>query len=346
MKVGIDVSQAVYGTGVSDYTIELVNNLKKITSVVPVGFSLRRQSELKKLFPDASVFPIPPTALHLLWNRLHIVNFENFTPGKIDIYHSSDWTQAPDSTRKITTVHDLTPFIYPAEHHSRIVAVHKARMHWVVRECDAVICVSENTAADFARLFAYPRENIHVIPEALPSRFEIVPGPSPYENYLVAIGTRQPRKNIDRLVSAFIKYQSRYRLPEKLVIIGEKPPRESRPDPSVIFTGYVSDQELADLLAGAVCFVYPSLYEGFGIPVLISFYHHVPVACSRTSSFPEVAGSAAAYFNPADGESIALGVQKAIKNHKQIVTLGTAQLQKFSWAQTAQATLQFYNSIL
>ncbi|OGC99757.1 hypothetical protein A3H89_02510 [Candidatus Amesbacteria bacterium RIFCSPLOWO2_02_FULL_48_11] len=350
MRVGIDVSQAVYGTGVSDYTIELVCNLQCV-EVVPVGFSLRRQSDLKRLFPQVAVYPIPPTALDWLWNRLHVVNFENFAPGNIDIYHSSDWAQAPDSSKKVTTIHDLSPLLFPRESDPRIVSVHQARLRWVVKECDAVICVSKNSAADFQKLFDYPTSKINVIPEALPSRFLLKPNGYNLEPYLVAIGARQPRKNIPRLISAWQKFRHKFNLPEKLVIIGE-PPQPSHlkgvipKSPEVEFTGYVSDQKLIDLIAGAAAFVYPSLYEGFGLPILIAFHHRVPVACSNTSSIPEVAGPAATYFDPENEESMASGIASAIKNRRQLITTGSKQLTKFSWTKTAQSTLTVYKNIL
>ena len=79
--------------------------------------------------------------MHYLWNVLHLVNVESFI-GEVNIYHSSDWTQGPSQAKKVTTVHDLSPFLYPAETDPQIVAVHAARMKWVVKECDKIICVS------------------------------------------------------------------------------------------------------------------------------------------------------------------------------------------------------------
>src|SRR3989344_1632562 len=139
MRVGIDVSSVVYGTGVSQYTLELIRHLPE-ESTVPVGFSLRRQAELSRLIPHCSIYPIPPSVLHVLWNKFHVLSFDNFIPGHFDIYHSSDWAQAPSKALKVTTVHDLAPFLFPTETSSQIVATHTARMHWVVKECAKIIC--------------------------------------------------------------------------------------------------------------------------------------------------------------------------------------------------------------
>src|SRR3989344_2177906 len=213
MRVGIDVSSVVYGTGVSDYTLELVRHLEHLgggrkdspeVKVVPVGFSLRRQADLKRLIPACAVYPLPPTALHYLWNKFHVLNFENFAPGRIDVYHSSDWAQAPDSHPKVTTVHDLAPLLYPAETTQglirNIVSTHTARLHWVTLECDRIICVSRATESDLIHLFPKTKGRTTVIPEALPSRFNLQPSHTHSDPYILAIGARQPRKNINRLI--------------------------------------------------------------------------------------------------------------------------------------------------
>jgi len=328
MKVGIDVSQAVYGTGVSDYTIDLFNALKSnypLDQFIPVGFSLRRQDDLVRLFPHIKKYPIPPTLLDILWNQWHSLDFETFS-GQVDVYHSSDWTQAPGKAKKVTTIHDLAPILYPNEHDPQIVAVHSRRLALVAKECDAVICVSQNTAHDFETLYKYPKSKIYVIPEALPSRFLLKPNKNIDGDYIVAIGARQHRKNIDRLISAHEKYQKKYKLP-KLIIIGE----------GKLGTGYVSDQRLVDLLANAKCFVYPSLYEGFGLPILGAFHHHVPIACSDIAPFREVGGNSVTYFDPNSEEQIALAITQAKSSSNQ--------LQKFSWTRTATETMKVYKSI-
>ena len=328
MRVGIDVSSVVYGTGVSDYVINLVQHLPPDV-LVPFGFSLRRFSELKRLVLKGVTLPFPPTLMHYLWNHLHVINVETFT-GPLDIYHSSDWTQGPSRAKKVTTVHDLSPFLYPAETDPQIMAVHTARMKWVVKECDKITCVSNSTAADLQRLFSVPSSKISVIYEALPSKYlSLKPQITKNVNYVLAIGARQGRKNTDRLKAACAK------LGQKLIIAGEGSE-----------LGYVSDQDLVNYLAGASAFIYPSLYEGFGLPILEAFYYQVPVACSNTSSLPEVGGDAAVYFDPLSVESIATGITQAIKDRDRLIAAGTQQLAKFSWETTAQQTLQVYKSLV
>jgi len=327
MKVGFDVSASIYGTGVSQYLVNLVASLP-VEQLRLFGYSLRRQSDIKRLFPQAKTYPIPPTLADFIWNRLHIYNIENLIGG-IDVLHSSDWVQPPTKAKKVTTVHDLSAFLYPAEMDPLIVSVQTRRMKWVAAECDKIICVSQNTAEDLKRLFAVADSRISVIPEALPSKYlSLHPQISKNTNYVLAIGARQPRKNIRRLKKACEI------LRQKLIIVGEGSEM-----------GYVSDQDMVNYLAGAQAFVYPSLYEGFGLPILEAFHYGVPVAASNTSSIPEVAGDAAVYFDPLDEEQMAKGIVEAISNREKLIAEGKKQLAKFSWATTATQTMEVYKSV-
>lgn len=310
MKIAIDISQIVYKTGVSKYTEELINYLPK-DQILPFKVS-----------------PMPITLAEWWGNIVHQVDLENFLED-FDVYHSSDWIQFPCKAKKVTTVHDLSPFLFPQETDPKIVKVHTRKMKWVVEECDKIICVSQSTASDLQRLFKVISSRIVIIPEALPtSRLHLVPKPV-LGDYVVAIGARQPRKNINRLKKACEI------LHKKLVIIGEG---------STL--GHVSDQELVNYLSGASVFVYPSLYEGFGLPILEAFHFKVPVVASNVSSIPEVAGNAAILVDPYNEEEIAHGIATAIKNRAKLITAGTKQLSRFSWEKTAQQTLQVYKSLL
>ncbi len=362
MKIGIDVSQAVYGTGVSDYTIDLVRALKTVDPTnryVLFGTSLRRHNDLKKLFRNARLFRLPPMLLYYLWNYFHIINIENFI-GDVDVFHSSDWAEPPAAAPKVTTVHDLSPFLFPDEMASgafrNISSVHQARMNWVVRECAKIICVSRSTADDLMKLFRVNPGRIAVIPEAMPARFHLRPAASEIirqktrfglHDYIISIGTPQPRKNIPLLVNSFLHFQKILRLPEKLVIVGGRGwgITDIPDDPRIIFTGFLPDLELAALLKGAQVLAYPSLYEGFGLPILMAFFHQIPVLTSDLSSMPEVAGDGAVLVDPKNGEAIAYGLARAIKDKSALIRAGLERLKQYSWEQTARETLMVYSSL-
>ena len=139
MKIAIDISQIIYGTGVSVYTKELVSRLVDLfpeDEYILFCGSLRRRGELesmaKKLKGTPKIFPFPPTLIDFIWNSLHILPVENLI-GKVDLIHTSDWTEPPSRIPKITTVHDLVPFKYPQATTDNIRNAHKKKLAWVIR---------------------------------------------------------------------------------------------------------------------------------------------------------------------------------------------------------------------
>ena len=185
MKIGIDISQVVFGTGVSNYTENLVENLAKIdkkNQYILFGTSLRNLSKLYNLKTRLKdhqnflfkIFPIPPTILEILWNRLHIVPIEKFI-GEVDVFHSSDWTQPPirsKSTKKVTTIHDLVVYLFPSAIHPRILSNQKRRLNNVKKVVDAIIADSETTKEDIIKFLEINRQKITVIPLAAFSSFK------------------------------------------------------------------------------------------------------------------------------------------------------------------------------
>lgn len=330
MKTAIDISNIVYGTGVSVYTKNLVKNLlgvdRKNKYILFAG-TLRRKKDilnfaktLKGNF-EVKIFPFPPTLADLFWNRLHILPIESFV-GKIDLYHSSDWAQAPSSAKKITTIHDLAPILLPNETHPKIVAVHKRRLNLVKKEVDKIIVPSQATKKDLIKLGF--KQEIVVIPEAAEDFFKHTPNKSS-EKYLLSYGTSK-RKNITRVKKAASQ------LNLELKIIGQPP------------LGFVTNEKLISLYSNALCLVYPSLMEGFGLPILQAFKCGCPVVTSNTSSLPEVAGDAAILVDPYSVTSIKNGITSAIKNRNTLIKKGIVQAKKFTWQKSARETLKVYQS--
>ena len=168
MRIGIDISQIAHErTGVATYIRRMVDTLLKLDTkneYVLFGASLRKQNVFKEYRGKAKlvVVPIPPTILSFLWNTLHIIPIETFT-GPLDIFWSSDWTQPPlRHANGVTTIHDVTPMLFPKEMDKRIVKTHKRRLHWVQKECQAIFCDSESTKKDVTELFRIPPEKLRV----------------------------------------------------------------------------------------------------------------------------------------------------------------------------------------
>ena len=356
MKIGIDTSAVVYGTGVSVYTENLVRNLLSIdkkNKYLLFGGSLRRRQEIKKFFHTLKgksfkgrVFSIPPTFADIIWNRLHLVPIEVFT-GKLDVFHSSDWTQPKSLAFKVTTVHDLSPIKFPRATHPRIVSVHKARLSLVRKEVDRVIVPSFATKNDLVE-YGISQEKIRVIPEAPDPIFkradkrEIDKLKKKYKifgKYLLAVGIN-PRKNTQRIIDAFHLAKAGKDL--KLVLIGEQTFMRVEEERDIRIVGHVTKEEMPVFYTGADALIYPSIYEGFGLPILEAFACGCPVITSNLSSMPEVAGKAVVLVDPYEVYSIVEGIKKALRSRKGLIKKGYKKVTQFSWKKIAYETLKVY----
>jgi len=377
MIIGIDISSTPYGTGVSNYTFNLVKNLLEVDkeNFYKLFFSSLRQplpkeiADLPKVYPNVKIyqFPYPPTLLIILWNKLHIFPIEWFI-GKVDIFHTWDWLEPPAIfAKKISTVHDLVPFLYPEWQHPRTISTFKDKFYWSVKESQGFICVSQNSKSDFLKLFPQvSSEKIIVIPEAADNKYfsfhslsknirikkiEDIKKKYHLKRFILTQGTREPRKNLSRLIKAFIQYKTdNPQSTTELVITGKygwgEELKQKRLDIKIL--GYIPETDIVALHAAAICLVYPSLYEGFGLPVLKSMTVGVPVIAGNVSSFPEVAGNAALLVDPSSIMEIKNAIEKILKSspeRNKLIKRGLIQSKKFSWENTAKSTLNFYQLV-
>lgn len=335
MKIAIDISQIVYeGSGVARYTHNLVEALLKYDQKNDYVFffsslrsklnhqietAINSKHELKK-------YRMPPTLLDLLWNKLHILPIDNFV-GDVDLIITSDWTEPPAKTKKITIVHDLVYLRYPKTLSPKIVSVQKRRLNWVTRESELIIADSQNTKNDLITLLKIPQEKINVIyPTVSHPRDDNFLTPKEHKEilnkyrltrpFILTVGKIEPRKNIGRLIEAFLKSQLK---DIDLIIVGTKGwsadyyqtglHRRALVDKqhakNIRFLGFISDKELYALYQSAQFFIMPSIYEGFGYPVVEAMSFNCPVATSNTSSLKEIAEGFALLFNPYDEHDIA-----------------------------------------
>jgi glycosyltransferase involved in cell wall biosynthesis len=364
MRICIDISQIVYPGGVGRYTRELVSNLLKVdqkNQYILFGNSLRQYHTLRNfinsLKPNTSnlkpkSYPIPPTIVGLLFNRARL-SIDPFI-GEVDVFHSSDWTQPKTKAKKVTTVHDLAPIKFPDQHHPKIVEVHKRRLELVKREVDQVIAVSQNTKKDLIEILKIPDGKITVIYEAASDNFkprneeEIEKVKNKFgikKEYILTVATGGARKNLPRLFEAYDLIKKDFDL--GLVAVGEAQEGEKE---GIIKTGFLEDSDLAALYSGAKVFVFPSIYEGFGLPVIEAMACGAPVICSNTSSLPEVGGEVAIYADPDSTENIIEGIRKVLRFHgldyETIKEKSRKQAKKFSWEKAAKETLKVYTEVL
>ena len=359
MRIGIDISQIVYGTGVSFYTRSLVKNLLKIDSdnkYCLFAGALRSRKTLLKYIQEfeaykdkynTKIYPFSPSIFDFIFNKVHFLPIELFT-GKIDVFHSSDWVQPKTNCFNVTTIHDLSPIIYPNFSDRNTVEVHKRRLKKIFAEIDRVIVPSKATENELLRI-GYDPNKIRVIHEASGEAFykrstdeveKIKKSLKIRGKYILAVGVGK-RKNTKGILKGFDL--SRAGKDINLVIAGI--PDEHSEKRGVIYTGMLDDSKLACLYSGAEALVFPSFYEGFGLPILQAFACECPVVTSNLSSMLEIASDAAVLVDPHDASSIADGILKALQGPKGLIQKGIQRSKDFSWEKAAKQTLEVYNEI-
>ncbi len=362
MKIAIDISQIAYpGSGVARYVEKLVQslaNLDKSNQYLLFGSSLRMKFLLKDFSNNIykinnhfnnKIYPFPQTLVEIIWNKLHIFPFENLT-GKVDIIHTSDWVEPPSRAPKITTVHDFLVFKYPNLFPQDLVETQKRRISWVIEESKYIIVDSHSTKSDGVNLLSIPSSKLIVIYPGVSQIFvkknrqdsqKILNKYKIKQPYLLCVGTREPRKNLDKTIEAFKIINRDYDI--SLVIVGklgwgiDRKPNDER----IIFLGYVPDTDLPYLYSETDCFVYPSLYEGFGFPVLEALSCGAKVVTSKEGSLKEVGGKFTIYVDPESLSSIVDGIEKALKS-KQESEKAMLWAKSFTWEKTAREVLEVY----
>ena len=281
-----------------------------------------------------------------------------------DLFHSLS-SYLPFSIRglSIVTVHDLKYVHFPSYFQGLGRLKHRyitAMIRRSVRAADHVLAVSEHARSDIISEFGIDGENITVIPHGPGGAQAKIQGSSPVnEPYLFFVGSLRPHKNLATLIDAYNELRSRNKeIHAKLAIAGaeygdslaelqERIPEPYRED--VKFLGRVDDNTLAQLYADATAFVYPSLYEGFGLPPLEAMGHGTPVIASDRTSIPEVVGDAGVYIDPMDASSLADCLERVLTSESLRTDLrkrGQQRYREFSWKRTACETLAVYRKLL
>ncbi|MFZ3171880.1 MAG: glycosyltransferase family 1 protein [Carboxydocellales bacterium] len=377
LMIGIDARpiQTHNSSGIPNYVRHLVKALAKIDQINSYRLFYNSFKDISDHIMELTsgnienkISRIPNKVLGEFWDRFNFPPIENFL-GIIDIFHATHFLAPPiKSPKLVVTIHDLAfvkfPECFTKEQGKEFVR----RVRQSCINADMIISDSMSTKRDIIELFHIPSGKITVVPLAAQEIFDYQENQTKNslirnkykldKEYFLFVGTIEPRKNLVRLIQAYNRLPKDIKEHYHLVLAGGKgwlnkeiyteAEQLGLMDEHVKFLGYVPDSDLPALLKQAIAFVYPSLYEGFGLPPLEAMASGVPVISSSISSIPEVVGEAGLLIDPYSVEEISSAMQKIIEDVKlasRLSKLGLARAGLFSWEETARATLDVYKKV-
>jgi len=375
MRIAIDLRPALKkGTGVGTYVQNLVENLALIDQenhycLFSSSFKDRFPRE-KLSLPDnfcVKDYRIPVRLLNFLWHKYRFPPLDYLT-GEVDVTHSPHPLLLPAKKgKRIITIHDLFFWEHPEMTKGEVRRDYLTLTELHAHVADGIIAVSENTKKDIIRLLKVPAEKVKVIYQGVAESFRHRLSPQSLSSlrkrfslngdYLLFVGAIEPRKNLVNLLRAFKGVVKKNFGELKLVIAGERSwhteefDRELQsPDlkERVVLTGYLSSEELAGLYQAARMLIFPSLGEGFGLPLVEAMASGIPIVSSKTSCIPEVVGDAAILIDPHSPQEIEEAICSLLTDSKlaeELTRRGLERSYRFSWKETAKQTLQLYRQI-
>ena len=296
-----------------------------------VSLRARRQVDaaLRDLDVTRRIVALPPSA-HIwrtLWSRAAYPPVERLA-GPLDVFHFSDWMypRQRDGLRS-TLIHDLVPLHFPDLVHPRTRRQNLAKYKHAVQTCDVIVVNSEYTANDVAEHLKFPRERVIVARPGVDERFA-PEGPRHEEDgpYVLMLSPDEPRKNYHRLADAVDLVRAR------------------RPELQLLAPAWVEEDELPAIYRGATVFAYPSLFEGFGMPVLEAMACGTPVVASSHPSLNEACGDAAVRADPLSAVAIASAIESALVERQALVDKGLAHARRFTWRACGEAHLDGFET--
>lgn len=378
MRIGFDATPAVrQGGGIGRYTRELLQALYAADTTSHYRLFFASRSPLPHPLPaprpanfHARQLPFDDVWFARIWHRARLPLPVELITGPIDLFHSPDFTLPPvrRGTRTLLTVHDLS-FIRDPDSAVPVLRQYlNAVVPRSVARADHVLADSQATRADLIELYHTPAEKISVLYSGVNAVFRPIAdsailagvrakyrlGQAPF---ILAVGTLQPRKNYVRLIQAFSALSTQPS-PLVLVIAGGKgwlydsifaEVQRLNLQARVIFPGFVDDADLPALYSAAHALAYPSLYEGFGLPMLEAMACGTPVVTSTASCLPEVAGGAALCVPPTEVEALSQALETVVGDEAaraELIARGLARAKTFTWDRAAHELVGHYRSLL
>ena len=361
MKVALELQPCCGNrSGIGTYTYELARRLQDGDGLEFVGnvFNFLRRNDnrsaLDGIKMPVRVQPCMPYGVYRrIWHMIPL-SYGMLFP-KTDLSVFFNYIVPPRTTGKlITTIHDMTYLRFPETMDKRNLSRITRDIRSSVARSHHILTVSEFSKREIIELLQIEPEKISVVynaPSISVNQASAVDLEAHYgirSPYLLYVGTIEPRKNLTRLIHAYEKLRDGSGISHQLVLAGGRgwgteeiyqTARDSKYAEDIIFTGYISGVEKSTLYANAAAFLFPSLYEGFGIPPLEAMWFGCPVVCANASSLPEVVGDAAELVDPMDVDDISKGICRVILDRKYASHLsvrGNEQVKKFTWDASAQ----------
>jgi glycosyltransferase involved in cell wall biosynthesis len=359
MRIVVDGTPlSIERTGIGNYVRGMVAGLAEagpeheIVVFAPTG--LRGAPNVATAFDglaiEKRIAPLPGAYYWRgLWSRLGRPPVERFV-GRLDVFHFSDWMYpAQRDGVRTTTMHDLVPLRHRELVHPRTYRLHMSKLANAVRTCDVIFANSRFTAEDVSKRTGFPRDRIRVAYPGIDPRFsqqgEAADLGAPY---VLTVATLEPRKNLATLLQAFELV--RQRQPELLLAVaGTAPPPGTPESPAlagegVRLLGFVPDEELAKLYRGAAVFAYPSIFEGFGMPIVEALASGLPVVASSHPSLDEACGGIVLRADPDDAQAFADAIEQVLAGEPP--ASGGEHAAQFTWRACGEAVLRGYESVL
>lgn len=377
MKIGIDARLLYNPTGIGRYTRSLFFEYTRRHYFSPnqlILFADRatfiEQQPLceKNILKNISLV-VSPCQRRILWTNWYLPPL--LRQHNIDVYHGVCNFELPirKVCRYVVTIHDLVPLFFPELVPKKHLLFFRMFMKRVAHTADLIITDSEHSKRDIVQYLKTPPDKIRVIYLGFDQHYQRVQDQNRIaqvltrygvrQPYLLFVGVIEPKKNLERLVEAYTLLQTASTIPKEtqLVIAGgegwlserlHRNVQDSGLTQQILFPGFIPDDHLPALYSGAEAFVFPSIYEGFGLPVLEAMSCGVPVVTANVSSLPEIVGKAGIVVDPYQPEAIAQGIARVLSDRQlqeQMREKGYRQAQKFSWQRTAEETYQVYQEV-
>jgi len=361
MKVGISTSVIQRGqTGIAQYVFNLLREFLPYAAEHEfILFTLEEDVPLFDFARDAMrIVPVPaefrPAAKNIWWHQTVLPKV--CKEHGLDVLHVPSYRRMlwPRPCKLVATIHDLAPFHVAKKYDWKRMFYGRVIARRLAHRQNEIIVISRNTATDVQQYFGIPSRKLHVVHNGLNHDAFKPDEVSPRNTFLYVARLEHPGKNHVGLIEAFNRFKATTHSDWQLVLAGskwsgaehiERAMRESPYAKDIQWTGFVPDADLPALYRSAAVFVYPSLYEGFGLPPLEAMACGVPVICSTGGALREMAGKAAALVQPGDTAELAAQMNRVASDPLLRVAMrekGLAHAEQFQWSKTAEATLRVY----